>query len=593
MPKITVKENEFIKNSNLRRETDSQPKQPIHGLDINFNPSNKNMLKQASLPKEQSTTFPSTSDTANTYTKNFTLKELPLEVSCQMNEQYIKDDLENYVSEENFNHQDMFKKDQNQRRFIMENMNTKDQGKKRSRNNYPTPFNDFYFKWVSKPKDNNLIAISEQDFGLSPPSNLGIKANKPVKIRETPTNKNSIDGNQGSYVISGTNMDFNSLNIKKSSVNYANKSKKMSGMNVIGYSSKPNQYRFSFKDSFNNDYNTTNNPCQLNRNISDTPCSDNFKSPEIRKTVMTGSSTENNPFYLSPKFSSCESEQVDTQETKAKNDEISSKIRKDNYLDEQNQMGNHTLRSSNGCKNLEPNNSFMNKTQDAQEKNIQKFSNQFNLSHMSKDSWARNPLYLRLKAKFVQKNYTARAYAAYDLKHNEYLWSDSVKSQRQVASLTKIMTYYTSMKIQEELSLNMNITRLKVSVSAYNKNGTTADLCDDDILTIKDLLYGMMQPSGNDAAQCLCENLGQLIKRRHEGNNPNENPAISKSTAKKKKKKVKLPENTYGFGSKASKSGEQYFLREMNKHARELGMMSSHWANPHGNYFFYYNFRFT
>jgi D-alanyl-D-alanine carboxypeptidase (penicillin-binding protein 5/6) len=43
---------------------------------------------------------------------------------------------------------------------------------------------------------------------------------------------------------------------------------------------------------------------------------------------------------------------------------------------------------------------------------------------------------------------------------------------------------------------------LPISVSYYAAgiNGTTADLVSGDILTLKDYLYGMMLPSGNDSA---------------------------------------------------------------------------------------------
>jgi len=36
--------------------------------------------------------------------------------------------------------------------------------------------------------------------------------------------------------------------------------------------------------------------------------------------------------------------------------------------------------------------------------------------------------------------------------------------------------------------------------SASEMTGTTANLLDRDMLTVEDLIYGMMLPSGNDAA---------------------------------------------------------------------------------------------
>jgi D-alanyl-D-alanine carboxypeptidase (penicillin-binding protein 5/6) len=42
--------------------------------------------------------------------------------------------------------------------------------------------------------------------------------------------------------------------------------------------------------------------------------------------------------------------------------------------------------------------------------------------------------------------------------------------------------------------------------------GTTADLREGDVMTLDQLFYGMMLPSGNDAAFTLAEYFGQLIK---------------------------------------------------------------------------------
>ena len=41
--------------------------------------------------------------------------------------------------------------------------------------------------------------------------------------------------------------------------------------------------------------------------------------------------------------------------------------------------------------------------------------------------------------------------------------------------------------------------------------GTTASLEYGDQITIWDLLYGLMLPSGNDAAFCLAEGIGKKI----------------------------------------------------------------------------------
>ena len=50
--------------------------------------------------------------------------------------------------------------------------------------------------------------------------------------------------------------------------------------------------------------------------------------------------------------------------------------------------------------------------------------------------------------------------------------------------------------------------------------GTTANLRANDKLKIKDLLYGLMLPSGNDAANVLVENIGKKIfeNKKNESN---------------------------------------------------------------------------
>jgi D-alanyl-D-alanine carboxypeptidase (penicillin-binding protein 5/6) len=43
--------------------------------------------------------------------------------------------------------------------------------------------------------------------------------------------------------------------------------------------------------------------------------------------------------------------------------------------------------------------------------------------------------------------------------------------------------------------------------------GTSAELQTGDILTLKDLLYGLMLPSGNDASVAIAETIGKIIQR--------------------------------------------------------------------------------
>jgi D-alanyl-D-alanine carboxypeptidase (penicillin-binding protein 5/6) len=52
---------------------------------------------------------------------------------------------------------------------------------------------------------------------------------------------------------------------------------------------------------------------------------------------------------------------------------------------------------------------------------------------------------------------------------------------------------------------------IKVSENAGNITGTSAELGVGDVLSVNDLLYGLMLPSGNDAAVALAEHFGEML----------------------------------------------------------------------------------
>jgi serine-type D-Ala-D-Ala carboxypeptidase (penicillin-binding protein 5/6) len=78
---------------------------------------------------------------------------------------------------------------------------------------------------------------------------------------------------------------------------------------------------------------------------------------------------------------------------------------------------------------------------------------------------------------------------------------------REIASLTKIMTCV--IVIQEVIKLKKSFDEyVEVSENAAAIDGTRAGLNRGDSLRIWDLLYGLMLPSGNDAALALAEHFG-------------------------------------------------------------------------------------
>ncbi|MGW7054381.1 D-alanyl-D-alanine carboxypeptidase family protein [Streptomyces sp. NPDC054887] len=95
-----------------------------------------------------------------------------------------------------------------------------------------------------------------------------------------------------------------------------------------------------------------------------------------------------------------------------------------------------------------------------------------------------------------------------DSKPNRTLWSKSADTKRQMASTTKIMT---AVVVLETSGVNLNkLVTVKQSYRDYvARNGaSTADLKRGDKLTVRQLLYGLMLPSGCDAAYALADTFG-------------------------------------------------------------------------------------
>lgn len=64
------------------------------------------------------------------------------------------------------------------------------------------------------------------------------------------------------------------------------------------------------------------------------------------------------------------------------------------------------------------------------------------------------------------------------------------------------MTYYSVHLLMEKYGLNADATRIKILESSTTPilGGTSAELLPGEKISVTELLYGMMLPSGNDAA---------------------------------------------------------------------------------------------
>lgn len=92
----------------------------------------------------------------------------------------------------------------------------------------------------------------------------------------------------------------------------------------------------------------------------------------------------------------------------------------------------------------------------------------------------------------------------------EVLFARNAESRVQIASLTKMMT---ALVVRDVLGAEPDWSQHRISVShlAATLPGTSARLETGDRLTVEALLYGLMLPSGNDAATALAEAAGKRL----------------------------------------------------------------------------------
>jgi len=147
---------------------------------------------------------------------------------------------------------------------------------------------------------------------------------------------------------------------------------------------------------------------------------------------------------------------------------------------------------------------------------------------------------------------TAKSWAILNANTGELVYGFHEHDRKEIASLTKIMTAYTSIQIITKLDINILASKVETSFDAALMNGTSADLAEGDVLSIWDMLHAMLLPSGNDAAYALAEYFGLLLLELGM-------PSVSKVT-----------------------DPIQIFIAEMNKNAKSLGLSDTNYANPHG-----------
>lgn len=125
---------------------------------------------------------------------------------------------------------------------------------------------------------------------------------------------------------------------------------------------------------------------------------------------------------------------------------------------------------------------------------------------------------------------TARSVLMYDITSGSTLYERNARKRMPMASITKIMTAIIA------LENPLNSDRYVVSKEALVGENSMG-LSEGEVLSLEDLLYGLLLPSGNDAAEVIAQN--------HPG-------------------------------------GRERFIQAMNRKAQALGLSDTNFTNPSG-----------
>lgn len=147
---------------------------------------------------------------------------------------------------------------------------------------------------------------------------------------------------------------------------------------------------------------------------------------------------------------------------------------------------------------------------------------------------------------------TAYSYIVLELPEKLHLSWNS-QTSLEIASLTKIMTCLVVLKMASKQQFDESVLIGSVET---NITGTRAGLIKGYRYTVRDLIYGLMLPSGNDASLALAVWAGRkLAEKRDSG--------LSLTPLKKRE-------------------AISTFINEMNALAQTLNLKKTRYANPHG-----------
>jgi serine-type D-Ala-D-Ala carboxypeptidase (penicillin-binding protein 5/6) len=144
---------------------------------------------------------------------------------------------------------------------------------------------------------------------------------------------------------------------------------------------------------------------------------------------------------------------------------------------------------------------------------------------------------------------TARTWAIADGRTGGILWGRDEAKPVEIASTTKIMTAFVVLRLAAIEPGVMDET-VTFSKRADQTIGSASEVREGERLPVRELLYGLLLPSGNDAAVAFAEHFGGRLEPPADA--PNEADPLPR------------------------------FIAQMNRVAVALGLKETHFANPNG-----------
>lgn len=150
---------------------------------------------------------------------------------------------------------------------------------------------------------------------------------------------------------------------------------------------------------------------------------------------------------------------------------------------------------------------------------------------------------------------SAKAWAIADGKTGKFLSGAHEAELRPMASTTKVMTAWVVLQLAQDDPKVLEET-VVFSERAAKTTGSSARLRAGERLPVRELLYGLLLPSGNDAATALAEHFGPRLRPNDQANGDRAGPFIAEMN--RRAKALNLAETTYldphGLSSKNQSS---------------------------------------